>query len=65
MAKFLVTYHSGGMPADPAQAAAAREAFGAWLSKAGKAVVDPGAPVRSVAHLPSNKPLPEAVIGGY
>lgn len=65
MAKFLVTYHSDGMPADPAQAAAARDAFGAWLSKAGNAVVDPGAPVRSVAHVPSNTPLPEGVIGGY
>lgn len=65
MAKFLVTYHGGGMPSDPAQAAQAVKAFGDWLAKAGKAVVDPGAPVRAVAQLPSGKNMPDPGIGGY
>lgn len=65
MAKFLVTYHGGGMPSDPAQAAQAVKAFGEWLAKAGKAVVDPGAPVRAVAQLPGDGQVPDAGIGGY
>lgn len=65
MAKFLVTYHGGGMPADPAQAAQAVKAFGEWLARAGKAVVDPGAPVRAVAQVPEGKPMHDAGIGGY
>lgn len=63
MAKFLVTYHGGGMPSDPAQAQQAVKAFGDWLARAGKAVVDPGAPVREVAQV--GKHLPAAGIGGY
>ena len=45
MARFLVTYHGGGMPADETARRQAMEAFGAWASRTGKALVDPGAPL--------------------
>jgi hypothetical protein len=63
MAKFLVTYHGGGMPADPAQAAQARQAFGEWLARAGKAVVDPGAPLKPAGHV--GKGAGASDVGGY
>jgi hypothetical protein len=64
VSKFLVTYHGGGMPS-PEQMAQARAAFGQWLSQAGNAVIDPGAPVRVVTSV-ANSGVPEAVgIGGY
>ena len=65
MSKFLVTYFGGGMPADPAQAEAAREAFGQWLAKAGKAVIDPGAPLKPGTQLAGGSPVPKVAIGGY
>jgi hypothetical protein len=45
MTRFLVTYHGGGMPEDDEGRRQAMEAFGQWVSKAGKALVDPGAPL--------------------
>ena len=63
MAKFLVTYHGGGMPSDPAQAAQAQQAFGQWLARAGKAVVDPGAPLKPAGHV--GKGAAAADVGGY
>jgi hypothetical protein len=46
MPKFLVTYHGGeGMPADPEARSQAMAAFGAWAQGAGRALVDPGAPL--------------------
>ena len=65
MARFLVTYHGGGMPADPAQAAQARTAFGEWVAKTGKALVDPGAPLRPGTQVANGDPAPQAGIGGY
>jgi hypothetical protein len=65
MSKFLVTYHGGGMPSDPAQAAQAKAAFGAWLADAGKAVVDPGAPVQMVAQVSQGASSEKVAIGGY
>lgn len=65
MSKFLVTYFGGGMPADPAEAAAAVEAFGQWLARSGKSVVDPGAPLKPGAQLATAKPAPKVAIGGY
>jgi len=64
MSKFLITYHGPGMPDDPALAAQAKAAFGKWLGEAGKAVVDPGAPVRTVAKV-TNGSSGEFAIGGY
>src|SRR5258706_13802788 len=47
MARFLVTYHVGAMPSDPASVAYAREAFMRWAAKTGTALADTGEPVRS------------------
>ena len=65
MSRFLVTYHGGGMPSDPAQAAQAQAAFGGWVSRAGKAIIDPGAPLRSATQVANGSPSPEVTIGGY
>lgn len=54
MARFLVTYHAAGMPQDPESVAAARKAFVEWAVKAGPALADPGAPVRSALVISSN-----------
>ena len=45
MPKFLVTYHGGGMPESDEGRQQAMAAFGAWVAAAGKALVDPGAPL--------------------
>ena len=47
MARFLVTYHVGDMPSDPASVADARAAFMRWAAKTGTALADMGEPVRS------------------
>lgn len=63
MTKFLVTYHGGSMPSNPEEAAQMHEAFEGWLGRAGKAVVDPGAPLRPAGHLGKGAPSPD--VGGY
>ena len=65
MAKFLVTYHGGGMPHDPEQVAQAKAAFQKWLSEQGDAVVDPGDPVNMVAQVSNGAPTSPVEIGGY
>jgi hypothetical protein len=65
MAKFLVTYHGGEMPAEPELREQARSEFVAWLSRAGGAVLDPGAAVRAVTQLSAGEPEPLSEIGGY
>jgi hypothetical protein len=65
LSKFLVTYHGSGMPTDPAQAEQARAAFGEWLSKAGKAVIDPGAPLRPGTQVSNGGAGPRVTIAGY
>jgi hypothetical protein len=45
MARFLVTYHGGGMPEGEKAREQAMAAFGQWVAKTGKALVDPGAPL--------------------
>jgi hypothetical protein len=65
MAKFLVTYHGAAMPNDPEVMAAARAAFGQWLSEAGSAVVDPGEPLTMVAQVADGNPSPAVALGGY
>ncbi len=65
MSRFLVTYHGGGMPSDPALAQQARAAFGEWVAKAGKAVIDPGAPLRPGIRVSNGDQTPEVAIGGY
>jgi hypothetical protein len=65
MAKVLITYVGDGMPREPEVMAQAKAAFGMWLQTAGDAVVDPGAPVTTVAQVAAGKPAPTAEIGGY
>jgi hypothetical protein len=45
MARFLVTYHGGGMPEGDEARQQAMTAFATWASKTGAALVDPGAPL--------------------
>ena len=45
MTIFLVTYHGGGMPETEEGRKQAMADFGAWVSKTGDALVDPGAPL--------------------
>ena len=45
MARFLVTYHGGGMPQDDNLRQQAMAAFGKWVEQTGKALIDPGAPL--------------------
>jgi hypothetical protein len=67
MKKFLITYHGAGMPANPDAETmkAVKAAFGAWLGEAGSAVIDPGAPIRTVAHVATAAPAAQVEIGGY
>jgi hypothetical protein len=66
MTKYLVTYHAGGPPpTDPDALNKMKTAFGAWLTEAGSAVVDPGAPVSAVAQIAKATPAPQIEIGGY
>jgi hypothetical protein len=67
MKRYLVTYHGAGMPAnpDPEMMKQMKAAFGAWLTEAGKAVVDPGAPIHTVAQVAKSAPSTQVEIGGY
>src|SRR5271169_497688 len=65
MARFLITYHGPGMPHDPESVAKAKAAFGKWLNEAGKAVVDPGAPLNMRRQVASGAPTQPAAIDGY
>jgi hypothetical protein len=47
MARFLVTYHTGDMPSDPASIDDARRAFTRWAEQTGPALAEVGTPVRS------------------
>jgi hypothetical protein len=65
VAKYLVTYHGSGMPADPAMMEQAKAAFGQWLQAAGSAVLDPGAPVHMVGQVSEGMPTDAVDVGGY
>ena len=45
MPKYLFTYHGGSMPETEAEQAEVMQAWGAWYSEIGEALVDPGNPV--------------------
>ncbi|MGH9280876.1 MAG: hypothetical protein ACRD12_22655 [Acidimicrobiales bacterium] len=45
MARYLVTYHGGGMPGGDEARQQAMAAFGAWVASVGSALIDPGAPL--------------------
>jgi hypothetical protein len=65
MARFLVTYMGGGMPHDPELMAQAKAAFLAWAQQTGPALVDPGAPVQTVATVAAGTPAEEVSVNGY
>lgn len=65
MAKYLVTYHGSGMPADPALLEPMKAALGQWVQEAGSAVVDPGAPAHLVKQVANGTPTDAVEIGGY
>ena len=65
MSRFLVTYFGGSAPSDPEQAATIAKAFGQWLGEAGKAVIDPGAPLKPATQVANGVPAPRVTIGGY
>ena len=54
MARFLITYFAGDMPQDPESIAPARRAFAEWAAKAGAALADAGAPIRSATTISSD-----------
>jgi hypothetical protein len=45
MAKYLLSYHGGGMPESPEERAKVMAAWGAWIEHVGASLVDAGAPV--------------------
>jgi hypothetical protein len=45
MAKYLLTYHGGGMPETEEEGAKVMAAWGAWMGSLGPALVDQGNPV--------------------
>lgn len=49
MAKFLLLYHGGGMPATEAEQAQVIKAWTDWYTSLGSAVADPGNPFTPVA----------------
>jgi hypothetical protein len=68
MAKFLVTYHGGGMPDSAEGRQQAMSAFMAWASKTGAALVDPGAPLGEARTVSAGAVKPGAAdgpAGGY
>jgi hypothetical protein len=65
MSRYLVTYHGQGMPDDPELMEQAKQAFVAWVGRAGGAIVDPGAPLLMVTQVSSGSPPAPAEIGGY
>ncbi|MGA7087388.1 MAG: hypothetical protein WB116_03770 [Candidatus Dormiibacterota bacterium] len=69
MPKYLVTYHDGGeMPTDPEANAQMMNAFGAWATGVGSALVDPGAPLshaKTVSATGVKDGQDRAKIGGY
>jgi hypothetical protein len=51
MAKFLLAYHGGTMPEDPAEIAASLEPWIAWYGALGASLLDPGNPVGQAAYV--------------
>jgi hypothetical protein len=63
VARFLVTYHTGDLPHDPQSVAQIRAAFAQWAAKAGAALADLGAPIRSATTI-SREGIREGPPGG-
>jgi hypothetical protein len=68
MARFLVTYHGGGMPEGDDARREAMEAFGRWVAQTGEALPDPGAPLgpsKTVAKGSVNDGPASGPLAGY
>jgi hypothetical protein len=68
MARFLVTYHGGGMPEGDEPRQQAMAAFGQWVAETGEALVDPGAPLgpsKTVSKSGVADGPAQGVSGGY
>jgi hypothetical protein len=63
MPKFLVTYHGGGMPESEEGRKQAMADFGAWVSKVGAALADPGAPLGPAMTVSADGVRPGAADG--
>jgi hypothetical protein len=51
MAKYLLAYHGGTMPEDPAESARVMGLWVEWYTSLGAAVLDPGNPVGQAAYV--------------
>lgn len=65
MPNYLVTYTGSAMPHDPEIMAQAKRAFEEWAQSVGDALVDPGAPVRTITRVASGEPADEVGVNGY
>ena len=54
MANYLLAYHGGGMPQDPAQQQKVMAAWGEWMGKVGADLVDGGNPVAQARMIAAN-----------
>ena len=59
MPKYLLGYHGGGMPATPEEGAKVMAAWGAWIEKMGKAMVDVGNPIGATKTVAANGSISE------
>ena len=54
MANYLLVFHGGGMPETPEEGAKVMQAWTAWFSELGEAVVDPGNPASATKTIAPN-----------
>ncbi len=54
MAKYLLTYHGGGMPETDEERERVTAAWGQWMGSLGGALVDPGNPTGRVGTIASD-----------
>jgi hypothetical protein len=54
MAKYLLSYHGGGMPESEEEGAKVMAAWGAWMEQVGSAMADGGAPTGQSATIASD-----------
>ena len=59
MSKYLLVYHGGTPPSNPADAKAVMDAWGAWFGALGAAVIDGGNPVGKSSTVKSDGSLVE------
>ncbi|OLC28054.1 MAG: hypothetical protein AUJ02_01335 [Chloroflexi bacterium 13_1_40CM_3_65_12] len=63
MANFLLVYTGGGMPATDTERKKVMDDWGAWFSKLGPAVVDPGNPISHAKNISSDGSVHEGAVG--